>query len=228
VPVATQGTQAWDRYAYVNNNPVRYRDPSGRCISPGDFCIEGWDDSYHQLQDGNTCAITSISVAASIILREKVSYRDIQPLAFTTYAGIGTIPQNQAVISNLIDPRVKATYNNALDSSSRTKLLENLKSGKPTVVSVAFLNRDVGHAMVVIGHDPIGDRLILFNPTDPRLIYEDEFVRNGRSFAEIWEKDWNIFIPAKSMVTLERNTSTVIPVSAGGDRRNASGVIFLQ
>jgi hypothetical protein len=82
--------------------------------------------------------------------------------------------------------------------------------------------------MVVIGHDPIGDRLILFNPTDPRLIYEDEFVRNGRSFAEIWEKDWNIFIPAKSMVTLERNTSTVIPVSAGGDRRNASGVIFLQ
>jgi hypothetical protein len=31
VPTSTQGTQAWDRYAYVNNNPVRYNDPSGHC-----------------------------------------------------------------------------------------------------------------------------------------------------------------------------------------------------
>lgn len=32
VPVASQGTQAWDRYAYANNNPLRYSDPSGHCI----------------------------------------------------------------------------------------------------------------------------------------------------------------------------------------------------
>ncbi|MGC8787967.1 MAG: RHS repeat-associated core domain-containing protein, partial [Anaerolineae bacterium] len=31
VPVQTQGTQAWDRYGYVNNNPLRYSDPSGHC-----------------------------------------------------------------------------------------------------------------------------------------------------------------------------------------------------
>jgi RHS repeat-associated protein len=31
VPSA-QGTQAFDRYAYVNNNPLRYTDPSGHCI----------------------------------------------------------------------------------------------------------------------------------------------------------------------------------------------------
>ena len=35
VPTGTQGTQAWDRYAYVNNNPVRYNDPTGHCV----FCI---------------------------------------------------------------------------------------------------------------------------------------------------------------------------------------------
>lgn len=34
VPVEVQGTQAWDRFAYVNNNPVRYNDPSGHCIGP--------------------------------------------------------------------------------------------------------------------------------------------------------------------------------------------------
>jgi hypothetical protein len=32
VPLELQGVQAWDRYAYVNNNPVRYTDPTGHCI----------------------------------------------------------------------------------------------------------------------------------------------------------------------------------------------------
>ncbi len=32
VPTQTQGTQAWDRYAFVNNNPVRYNDPTGHQI----------------------------------------------------------------------------------------------------------------------------------------------------------------------------------------------------
>ena len=33
VPTSTQGTQAWDRYAFVNNNPVRYNDPTGHTSS---------------------------------------------------------------------------------------------------------------------------------------------------------------------------------------------------
>jgi RHS repeat-associated protein len=34
VPTGTQGTQAWDRYAFVNNNPVRYTDPTGHFLGP--------------------------------------------------------------------------------------------------------------------------------------------------------------------------------------------------
>jgi len=30
---SNQGVQAWDRYAYSNNNPLLYTDPSGHCIT---------------------------------------------------------------------------------------------------------------------------------------------------------------------------------------------------
>ncbi len=35
MPTGTQGTQAWDRYAFVNNNPVRYNDPTGHGVDCG-------------------------------------------------------------------------------------------------------------------------------------------------------------------------------------------------
>ena len=40
VPEAKQGIQAWDRYAYVNNNPVKYTDPSGHSVD----CALGEED----------------------------------------------------------------------------------------------------------------------------------------------------------------------------------------
>ena len=39
IPEAVQGVQAWDRYAYTNNNPVKYTDPTGHSVDdcpPGD------------------------------------------------------------------------------------------------------------------------------------------------------------------------------------------------
>jgi RHS repeat-associated protein len=35
VPLASQGVQAWDRYAYVNNSPINYTDPSGHGVDCG-------------------------------------------------------------------------------------------------------------------------------------------------------------------------------------------------
>src|SRR4030067_3072249 len=35
IPEATQGVQAWDRYAYVNNNPVKFFDPSSHGVDCG-------------------------------------------------------------------------------------------------------------------------------------------------------------------------------------------------
>jgi RHS repeat-associated protein len=45
VPTGTQGTQAWDRYAFVNNNPVRYNDPTGHVA----------DDNTNNCNDDETC-----------------------------------------------------------------------------------------------------------------------------------------------------------------------------
>jgi RHS repeat-associated protein len=32
IPEQSQGAQAWDRFGYANNNPVRYTDPTGHSI----------------------------------------------------------------------------------------------------------------------------------------------------------------------------------------------------
>jgi len=48
VPTATQGTQAYDRYGYANNNnPVRYNDPTGHMVDEGDGGNYTWQDQLH-------------------------------------------------------------------------------------------------------------------------------------------------------------------------------------
>ena len=50
IPEASQGTQAWDRMAYVNNNAVNYTDPSGSTAYSDDgICIGNCAPSEPQL-----------------------------------------------------------------------------------------------------------------------------------------------------------------------------------
>ena len=43
VPEVSQGVQAWDRYAYVNNSPINYSDPTGHDLE------QLWFDKYGEL-----------------------------------------------------------------------------------------------------------------------------------------------------------------------------------
>jgi RHS repeat-associated protein len=79
VPTGTQGTQAWDRYAYVNNNPVRYNDPTGhRACGDGEdidcdgnkYAIEGSRSSC----EGIDCGGESNRRRALRELEDRISY----------------------------------------------------------------------------------------------------------------------------------------------------------
>lgn len=62
VPEAVQGVQAWDRYAYTNNNPVRYTDPTGHCVGPLlAVCI-----AVGTFIADNAAIITSITVLGAV------------------------------------------------------------------------------------------------------------------------------------------------------------------
>jgi RHS repeat-associated protein len=63
VPLAPQGTQAWDRYAFVNNNPVRYNDPTGHMRNEGGSggvsCGEPGQPSCGGIISGNRGGVSS-------------------------------------------------------------------------------------------------------------------------------------------------------------------------
>ncbi|MCG2783910.1 MAG: hypothetical protein L6461_02280 [Anaerolineae bacterium] len=105
IPEQTQGTQAWDRYAYVNNNPLRYTDPSGHstCTDDG-YCGSSNATSYWNK------VIKDLSSSYGITFSGKWSQKDklaaltgaiVVAGALSKYTGVESISSFKAVFGEL-------------------------------------------------------------------------------------------------------------------------------
>jgi hypothetical protein len=60
-----QGIQALDRYAYTNNNPIRYKDPTGHWIETAlDLAFIGYD--IYQIQQEGWTLVNTVALVADI------------------------------------------------------------------------------------------------------------------------------------------------------------------
>ena len=126
VPEASQGVQAWDRYAYVSNSPSVYSDPTGHCVFGVDtaVCIELMIHLVAHvlvtdLADGSFDTPSQVSYSASTTANVLTgnpfgSYRD--PTLAGQISGGGTPNLNNWLVgtmtANAAGP-IAATLNNA-------------------------------------------------------------------------------------------------------------------
>jgi RHS repeat-associated protein len=77
IPEQTQGVQAWDRYAYTNNNPLRYNDPTGHCI----ICAAAqWVDSILNPSPATIQAVTLVGSWFTELGEQSTTYGPDEPI----------------------------------------------------------------------------------------------------------------------------------------------------
>lgn len=177
VPTA-QGTQAWDRFAYVNNNPVNGTDPSGhyKCGPDGRCYIEGWKDSYinhpdwTQGSEENTCWAVSVSLATSIATHGEVTtdqFINLFPRQFFKPRRLGgPFEAGMGVPIRMLDSVGNKTTGLGAIYSVRKYSRESLKqlilNDVPVVIQLPLPKfMDAGHDVVVIGME--GDLFLFYS-----------------------------------------------------------------
>ena len=172
VPLQVQGTQAFDRYAYVNNNPLRFTDPSGH------WYINGWEDEY-LINQGNTnkSAIYSLAMGLSIIYGSQIDVNTLDNGWLWTDVGIdwGIPPALQPSGVNPIYRNAMAYYT----TGGKAEIIDFLSKDLPVVVTFAF--PFWGHSVLAIGYEPDINQLIFADPATGTKRYETEFLEGTRN-----------------------------------------------
>ena len=223
MPLESQGVQAWDRYAFVNNNPTRYIDPTGHgaCDGPNadpecanvkkssKIELPGWNSSYIQGQpDLQGCFPAATAGAISTFMGGQVSAKDLDIAMerdIWKLAGGGVPPLFQDNAINSLADRGMGNFSAVYTRGTRSDLINNLNSGSPTIVSVSWgYTREMGHALLVTSYDQTTNEFSFFDPAESgSVITEKQFVTiYGIAFDQAWLQQPTIFIPAGSMVTI--------------------------
>ena len=155
-----QGTQGFDRYAYTNNNPMKYTDPSGH------WFIKGWEEVQWQVQpyDENICYAISSTMAINIALGTDYSYHTILdnfPIQSPKiYPSNGQKFEGYGVPALLLKNKLSNVFSDELiikqQTFSRNKLLELLEQDVPVVIQIALratFKDGFGHDVVAVGYD---------------------------------------------------------------------------
>jgi len=88
---SAQGTQAWDRYAYANNNPVRYTDPTGHHTD--DFCENYGECDAETLE---TYTMAGIETVSPSLFGIEINYRPPWVVAVATFFGNDSVSEGRA------------------------------------------------------------------------------------------------------------------------------------
>lgn len=208
--------------------------------------IAGWSDRYRQKQSGNTCAVVAIAVAMSIVTGTMFTEQALLPFFPNTgwhinemdlpvvghvyeTDGLGVVPWQQALAVN-----VAGGFSAKASHGSRNELIQNIKNGIPTIVTIALKPEDGwGHALVAVGFDNITGELIFFNPatgnieTESFVLNTEQYNPNKNTYAtfdDLWAAENSVIRGGNNAVTVQTASANVPSTSSGSGGGNvASG-----